>query len=129
MAAFWSASRQQKYAVASIDGGYRPTPVATISHEEPIPSTAGRSASATPPASSRGGKMPRASRTSVAIASAAAPLLLREQGVRAVERAGRERPGEPEVHGERDQVLLRAVVDVALQAPALGVVRVHEPLA
>ena len=36
--------------------------------------------------------------------------------------------GEPELHGERDQLLLRAVVDVALEPPALRVLRGDQPL-
>ena len=39
-----------------------------------------------------------------------------------------QRLGEPQVHRERDQVLLGAVVDVALEPPALGVLGVDQPL-
>ena len=36
---------------------------------------------------------------------------------------------QPQLDGQRDQVLLRAVVDVALEPPALGVLRRHDALA
>ena len=37
--------------------------------------------------------------------------------------------GQPEVHGERHQVLLRAVMDVALEPAPLGVLGLDEPFA
>ena len=56
-------------------------------------------------------------------------LLAREDGVRPVRRPLGKGLGEAQVHGERDQVLLGTVVDVALEQPALGVLQVDQPLA
>ncbi len=39
-----------------------------------------------------------------------------------------QRPGHPQLHHERHQVLLGAVVDVPLDLPPLGVLRGHDPL-
>ena len=55
-------------------------------------------------------------------------LLGGEEHVGALRRTVRQRLGEPQVHGERDEVLLGTVVDVTLQTPALRVLGVHHPL-
>ncbi len=56
-------------------------------------------------------------------------LLLGQQRVGPLARAVRERLGEPEVHGEGDEVLLGAVVDVALEGASLGVLGGDQALA
>ena len=55
--------------------------------------------------------------------------LAREDGVRAFRRFLGQGLGEAQVHGERDQVLLGTVVDVALEQSALFVLQVDQPLA
>ena len=55
--------------------------------------------------------------------------LAREDDVRAFGRSLGQGLGEAQVHRERDQVLLGAVVDVALEQPALLVLQVDQPLA
>src|SRR3954452_22894367 len=55
-------------------------------------------------------------------------LELRQHGIGLLRFASDERLREPELDRERDELLLRAVVDVALEAPALRVLRGDEPL-
>ena len=54
-------------------------------------------------------------------------LQLRHHCVRACRIATAEGARDAQLHHERDEILLRAIVDVALDASALGILRVHDP--
>ena len=129
-ATFCSASRQQKYSVGldlAADTGRaprrRPSPA-------PRPSAPGRRARRPVPcrpaaadrSRARGRAGPRA--RSSPIPGGRRASLPRRAGVPVDQRAC-----ELELHGQRDELLLRAVVEVALDLAALLVLRGHEALA
>ena len=81
--------------------------------------TAARSAAASPSsARAAAGRCPADSRTRVSTASAAAASWSASSSSARVGRPPGQRLGEPQVHRQRDQVLLGAVVDVALERAA-----------
>ena len=129
LAAFWRASRIEKYTAASASSGYRPTSVRVARDRErgargrrlagpgrgrPRTAAAGRSrgrgrrASPRPPRCRGGGPRSGPGARSGSLPASCA--------------------GQAELHGQRDQVLLRAVVDVPLQPPPLGVLGLDDAL-
>ena len=72
--------------------------------------------------------MPRDSEERVSIATRAASACSASTPAARVGRACGDRLGQPQVHRQCHQVLLRAVVDVALQASPLDVLGLDEPL-
>ena len=132
LAAFWSASRQQKYAAAStLERVPADRRLRDLRRVLPAPPIAARRAAghARAPRAAAGRCRGRAGPAS-STASAAAASCAVEQRLGAL---GRARPAsvvrEAQVHRQRDQVLLGAVVDVPLEAPALGVLGVDQALA
>ena len=85
------------------------------------------SASASPPVSSSGGKIPWASARNDTVASRRAPLDLVEHAGDRRRIGGQQRPRQLDLHRDRGELGLRAVVQVALQAAALGVGHRHQP--
>ena len=129
LAAFCTASMQQKYRAASTGAGQprhvlRASTVTGIAlprlrtagprRVPPRPAAAGRSRG-TGTTASRWRHPPRRD-------------LPGQHGSGAVRRADRRWLREPEVHGQRHEVLLGAVVDVALQTAPFGVLGLDEPL-
>ena len=115
LAAFCTASRQQKYAVASTPAAYLPTPSGRDLDGDRAGRDGQRQGSDESVGLERGGiDAPREGQQHLD-GLGRGPLLLRQQRLGAFARTSRQGLGEPQVHGQRDQVLLGAVVDVALE--------------
>ena len=72
--------------------------------------------------------MPRARSRSVAQRVVRLQAELAQQRLRLGRVALDQLLGDAQIHGNRDELLLGAIVDVALQAPPLRILRGHDPL-
>ena len=127
-AAFWRASRQQKYTADSTSGGYLPAPwVSTVTPRGDF----------RPCASSAGGQAPIRQQWRVDPPGQVAEVLQGGLGVGSEfckQGAGpggvlhHQRFGQAELHSQGHQLLLGPVVDVPLDPPPLGVLSGDEAL-
>ncbi len=118
---------REKYTAASVSIGWRPRALGIEVHGERRPRD-GRLRPARCPAPREAAGRSRARRAGCP-APRRSPRASSSSIARASRRVGPdERLRQAELHGERDQVLLGAVVDVALKAAALGVLRGDDPL-
>ena len=119
LATLVSASATTKYAAVSITGGGRRSTCASTVTGDRRARPSASTAAASPRSASTGGAIPRARSRSSAIAALASPRAWRTSSATSGWSASRVL-GAAELHAERDEPRLRAVVQVALDPPQLG---------
>ena len=124
---FASASETTKYAAASIRGGSRSSGASTSTGMGEREASISRAGSR-PRSLSTAGWMPRASSRSSSSAWKSSCSAPSSSVSRLVRRLVDLRAREPQRERQRDEALLRAVVEIPLQAAALGRLDLHDPL-